>query len=338
MAAATESILGRLALLAALLSILASIPECSAANITRFANVTASVSCPDNILLMNMTASDGSPAPDVELRLVLYLPYFGLRALQHTNSSGLATVQLTRTGSYRIYIDTDAYNHDKYVEFEYPEFCPPPPPNEMEINVTPACDIGKTRVFAKSNGSALQDVFITFGNWSSLTGSAGEASFPLEEGSVWIRAEKANYTTREFFAQVSCAPPPECLADSDCAQIAYCSAGNCTNVTGECGYPENHSWVYYECCTDEDCSANSSCDGHTCTTPPPQPPPQNGNATANETGNQSENETGGQEEEQGEQESGCLAAFVLAVPAATLILEARRRRLPPRQQSFRQSR
>jgi hypothetical protein len=260
------------------------------ANITRYLHVSASASCPGDVLLMNATGSDGLPAPDVELRLVLYYPYLGLRALQHTNQSGLAAVQLTKNGTYRIYISTDAYDHPKYVTFDYPAICPPPPPKAMDISVEPDCDAGMLRILAHSNGTPLESVFISAGNWSSLTGASGWASFPLEEGSVYIRAEKSNYSTREFFAEVSCAPPPECEADADCPDDAYCSGGNCLNVTGECGHPANHSWVSYECCSDAECSSESLCANNTCIArPAPPPAPPASNATASESANETQN-------------------------------------------------
>ncbi|MBD3210059.1 hypothetical protein GF318_01635, partial [Candidatus Micrarchaeota archaeon] len=65
----------------------------------------------------------------------------------------------------------------------------------------------------------------------------------------------------------------ECSSDGDCADSQYCDIGEgadggiCTNVTGLCGYPENHTWVQYECGDEEgceDCPGGMLCMEHEC--------------------------------------------------------------------------
>jgi hypothetical protein len=252
------------------------------ANITRYLYVTTSTSCPGNNLTMNATASDGLPAAGVELRLVLYLPYQGLRALQHTDASGLASVELTKNGSYRLYINTDKYDHPQYVEFEYPELCPPPPPGKMDISVVPDCDAGLLRISATGNGTPLEGVFIRTDKWSSLSGADGSVSFPLDEGDVPISANKTNYTGVSFYYTVSCAPPPECVDDSACREDQYCSGGSCIDLAGDCGFASNHTWFAYRCCEDADCGNLSTCENNACV--PKPPPPQNKTGMINATG------------------------------------------------------
>ncbi|MFZ5500397.1 MAG: hypothetical protein ACOY58_00575, partial [Candidatus Micrarchaeota archaeon] len=75
-----------------------------AANTTYRLDLTAEASCPGDVITVETMASNGMPAPDVELRLVLYEPYQGLRALKHTNASGQTFFELTRNGTYRIYV------------------------------------------------------------------------------------------------------------------------------------------------------------------------------------------------------------------------------------------
>ncbi|MFH0885299.1 MAG: hypothetical protein V1861_06325 [Candidatus Micrarchaeota archaeon] len=290
-------------------------------NITRYLYVNASASCPGNMLLMNATASDGLPAPDVELRLVLYLPYQGLRALQHTDKDGLASVELTKNGSYRIYMNTDAYEHEKFVEFEYPRMCPPPPPQPMNISIEPDCENLRLSITTKANetGAPLEGVFLLAGNWSSFSGKSGSVSVPFEKGYVFIRVERANYTGQEFYFDASCLPPSECLADGDCSELEFCSGGNCTNVTGACGYPENHSWVAYGCCADADCGNESMfCGNNTCMIKPLPPDIPLSNATnisnmINES-NATGNETGATEESV--PSGACTAVFILLIALA----------------------
>src|SRR5262249_25503201 len=139
--------------------------------ITRFIKVAASASCPGNTLTMNLTTSDGAPATGVEIRLVLYEPFQGFRGLEHTDQNGIATIELTKSGKYRISLFTRDYDYDPYTEFDYPSLCPPPPPKQMNISVEPDCGRDITLVTASYNGTPLQGVFVSGENWSSLTGS-----------------------------------------------------------------------------------------------------------------------------------------------------------------------
>lgn len=269
-------------------------------NITRFLNLNMSASCPGNMLHISAIASDGRPAPDVELRLVLYLPYMGFRGLGHTDSNGNMSIELTKNGSYRVYMNTDAYDHDRYVEFDYPALCPPPPPKQMNISVLPDCDNALLTVITRANDSGLplEGVFILADNWSSFTGTGGFASLPFEKGWVYVRAERANYTSQEFFADARCLPPPECALNSDCDGFEFCGAsGDCENVTGACGYAENHSWIMYACCEDADCGNESlECKDNACIEkqlPPELPANITGNANVTNESNTLGNESGG---------------------------------------------
>jgi hypothetical protein len=50
----------------------------------------------------------------------------------------------------------------------------------------------------------------------------------------------------------------------------FCDKGLCSNVTGECGYVANHSWVSYACGPEPGCPtcpAGNICIGHGCTQP-----------------------------------------------------------------------
>ncbi len=248
---------------AVFLLILAAVSFPDNATVVRFMNVTTGTSCPGDWLYMNATASDGTPAPDVELRLVLYEPYLGLRALEHTDENGLASVQLTRTGHYRLYMYTNDYNHDDYVEFDYPSLCPPPPPLGMNVSVSVDCADRIVSITAASNGTPLSGVFVAAQEWSSLTGDSGEVSIPLQEGDLFINATRQGYTSQAFYYTVSCVQP-QCTDPSQCSDNQACLAQECVNLTGSCGYAANHTWNGYACCTDSDCGALSRCVGNTC--------------------------------------------------------------------------
>lgn len=283
--------------------------------IKRYLNLGAEATCPGNILQMNATSSDGLPAYDVELRLVLYLPYQGLRAIAHTGEDGLASVQLTKNGSYRIYINTDKYNHEKYVEFDYPALCPPPPPQEFLVNASADCESNLTLIRVSKSGAPLPGVFVWAENWSTVTGQGGVAVFPLMEGQIYIRAAKENFSSKEFYSLITCAPPLECYFDSDCPGDAYCNGGTCFNISGECGYPLNHTWVLHQCCMDSDCGDGFNCADNTCfVLPPPEQNISIGNITENAT-----NHTAEPEDETAD--GACAAAALLGF--ISLIFAAR---------------
>jgi hypothetical protein len=292
---------------AVILLLIAAASFAENATIIRFMNVTTSTSCPGDWLFMNATDSEGSPAPDVELRLVLYEPYQGLRALEHTGQDGLASVQLTNAGHYRLYMYTAGYNHDQYVEFDYPALCPPPPPKAMNVTAYANCTDMLLHVSVSSGGSPLPGVFVTTQDWSSMTADSGNASFPFSEGYIFINASKAGYSNPAFYYLASCAPPPECTDDSGCADGQSCLGQECINLTGSCGYPQNHTWVRYACCGDGDCGNASMCVNNTCVLrpapPPPSPQKQNmaslpanasmqNTTSSNQTGNAQTRETG----------------------------------------------
>lgn len=264
-----------------------------AQNITYFLNISGQLICPGDILVMTAEASNGQPAPGVELRLVLHYPYQGLRALQTTDSSGQASTKLTKPGEYRIYINTDEYNHPQYVSFNQSELCPPLPPESFNLTVIPDCNSSLLIISAYQDSTPLEDVFIRTLNWSSFSSPSGSVAFPLEEGYVFIQANKSGYVSQEFWTNVSCRPPeppkppPECLEDSSCADNQYCMNETCMNLTGECGYTLNHSWVDYECCEDVECGYKMICDNNSCILEPPPPPnASEENATSDDIGTQ----------------------------------------------------
>lgn len=260
---------------ALLLVLLVSFASADLPNLT----LTTGKMCPGSILQMNATA-DGQPAPGVTLRVVLYDPYQGLVALQNTTDDGSASVKLTGSGTYRIYIYTRDYEHDEYVEFPF-TLCPPPPPKPMEVGFISDCNSSTVRISVTSNGIPLENVLVSTQNWSSLTGPTGNVSFPFAGGDVLITAEKSGYEKTFVVETVDCSPPG-CRTHDDCAADAYCVGGTCMNVTGICGYPQNHQWVRYACCSDSDCRNESlRCVNKTCAAY--QPPAAPANITKNES-------------------------------------------------------
>jgi hypothetical protein len=260
-----------------------------AQNVTYFLNVSSGVLCPDDRLVMEAIASNGHSVPGIELRLVLHSPYQGLRAVQTTDSKGQASAILTKPGEYRIYISTDDYNHPQYVTFNYPEMCPEPPPKSFNLSVFPDCNNSLLIISANESGIPLEDVFIKTLNWSSFSGPSGSVAFPLEEGYAYIQANKSGYDKYAFWFNVSCAPPeppkppPECLENSSCAQNQYCANETCMNLTGSCGYPDNHSWIDYECCDDNGCGYKMVCVNNSCAIEPAPEPNITENLSENES-------------------------------------------------------
>jgi hypothetical protein len=318
---------------AALLLAILAVPLCVAqandsAGGMPYANISLTAACPGNFITANLS-SDGAPVAGAELRLVQYEPYQGIRATTHTVQNGLAAFQLMHPATYRVYISAEGYDYPKYVEFDYPELCPAPEPEYMDIGVEIDCENMRLLITSVSGGKPLEGVFIAAGNWSSLTGESGEAYLPFEEGEIPVLASRENYSSVGFYFNASCAPPPECVSGSDCEGFEFCSdAGDCENVTGDCGYAENHTWIAYECCADADCGNESLlCANNACIGKPPPPPPAN---LTNQTGNAS----GEAAPDSGAAEAGrqgyagvLLAAFVaLSIVAYYTVYRPRRKK------------
>ena len=240
-----------------------------------FLSISGEIECPGDTLYVKTMGSDGFPAENVELRFVLYSPYQGLRSIKTTDQNGLAKTTITKPGVYRIYINTDEYNHDKFVSFNYSELCPPPPPEEFNLSVQPDCENNQTIINLTKDGDPLQDVFVRTDVWSSTTNTNGIAVFPLQEGILTVYAELIGYTSQNLTMLVDCTPPPppECLEDDDCSFDEVCEMESCINISGECGYAEDHSWVSYECCEDDDCGFRMICANSSCIIRPEPPEP-----------------------------------------------------------------
>jgi len=71
-----------------------------------------------------------------------------------------------------------------------------------------------------------------------------------------------NINNHSYFCPNYC---NECYLDEECSDVQSCYNGECINLTGQCGYAQNHTWVNYECCEDGDCKNNLTCINHTCT-------------------------------------------------------------------------
>ncbi|MBU0527180.1 hypothetical protein KKE92_01755 [Candidatus Micrarchaeota archaeon] len=281
-------------------------------NVTHFLNIETEIICPDNDLVMTAIASNGSPAPAVELRVVLHSPYQGLRAVKTTDKDGIAVAELTKTGLYRIYINTEFYNHDDFVEFNYSELCPAPPPKQFNISVIPLCNQSQLMVQVAEDDVPLQDVFVRTLNWSSTTNNYGQVILPLDEGYVYIVANKSGFVRQEFWIDINCtpAPPPpspECLQNPDCAPNQICENETCVNISGTCGYAENHSWIDYACCEDNDCGYKMICENNSCIIKPAPKP----NITENISSNDSNKSTLAEDEGPSQIQLGIIAAILI---------------------------
>ncbi len=189
-----------------ILLFLLSVPFAFAAeaNITYHLGLEMASSCPGNMLNVNATASNGVPAPDVELRLVLYSPYQGLRALKHTDANGQTFFELTKNGTYRVYINTDAYDHEQYEEFDYPHSCPPPAPKQMNVSLGADCENRMVLMNVTEGGMPLGDVFVHSLHWSSMSGSTGTIALPLEQDDYFLVFEKSGYNSQTIFLDDAC--------------------------------------------------------------------------------------------------------------------------------------
>ena len=243
-------------------------------------------SCPGNILHVLALASDDTPVPDVELRLIQYLPYQGLRALMHTNASGEARFELTKAATYRIdiKIENDTYNHEDSFEFNYTKTCPPPPPKQFNITLTPDCGSGALAIEILSGATPVEGALVMSPAWSTLSDDEGKTTIPFEDGFVMLSIEKTGYTPVNITTRVLCGG---CLEDFDCADSERCESRKCVNVSvsGACGFASGHAWYPYQCCADAECGAlgkGASCENNTCMAPQAPPyTPSNTSITEN---------------------------------------------------------
>ena len=173
--------------------------------IRRFLNLTTEISCPGDILTIHAQASDGATPSGIELRIILYNPYNGIKGLTHTDGNGSASMELPRTGDYRIYFSTTDYNHPDYVEFSYPDMCPPPPPKDMNISVLADCENNLLLINATYDDAPLDDVFISSDSWSSMTGKSGSVVLPFQaEDFVFISAQKKFFLSQNGWFGTGC--------------------------------------------------------------------------------------------------------------------------------------
>jgi len=242
--------------------------------VTRALNLEMNTTCPGDILHVYAIASDDTPVPDAELRLVLYEPYLGLRALQHTDQTGYAKFELKATGYYQIYVrlENDTYNHPNYFDFNYTAMCPPPPPKKLSVDISKSC-ASRILILNISSGSGPESgVLVTSPQWSSLSGTDGMAVIPFQEGYVLLNLEKAGFTTVNISERILCSG---CLKDFDCADDERCdnSSSSCVpvNATGPCGFFYDHAWYPYQCCVDADCGNAYSCLNNSCVAKAPIP-------------------------------------------------------------------
>ncbi len=243
-----------------LILLLVSLSFAQAPEIKRSISVDGEVECPGDILHFEIRASDGSFADNVELRLVLHYPYQGLTAIKNVDG-GIGSFQLTKNGTYRIYIKTEQYNHDDFVQFDYPKMCPPVPQRQLALSIDPDCS-ANTMIVKATDPEPVKDAIISSGNWSTTTNSEGEAIVPFVEGINRVSVSKENYTGAEQYFDIDC-NPPECLENNECGSDEICSNFSCIKISGDCGFAQNHSWYQYQCCGNSDCNGsiciNNSC-------------------------------------------------------------------------------
>jgi hypothetical protein len=243
--------------------------------ITRALNLQMSSSCPGNILHVSVIASDGIPVSDVELRLVQYDPYQGLRALKHTNESGETFFELNHPAYYLIYMRlvNDTYNHPDYFEYNYSSLCPPPPPRQMSVSIMKDCKTMTLALSIFSSNGSVAGALVTSPEWSSLSNDRGIAIIPFKEGDALLRIEKSGFASVNISERILCSG---CLADYDCADNERCDneSSSCVpvNISGGCGYAWNHAWYPYQCCEDADCGNVSTCQDNSCVVVPSTPP------------------------------------------------------------------
>lgn len=191
----------------AILLLLSCASASNESDIKRYLDLQSGTTCPGDLLTMNVSSSDGSTPSGIELRLVLYEPFNGLRGIAHTDSSGSASIPLSRTGNYRIYFTTTDYDHADYVEFNHTEMCPPLPPKEFDLAVSADCARHLVFVNATSQEKPLEAVFIRTDSWSSMSGASGKAFLPfsdVSEGYVFISAGKTGFASQSGWLWLGC--------------------------------------------------------------------------------------------------------------------------------------
>ncbi|MBI5159227.1 right-handed parallel beta-helix repeat-containing protein [Candidatus Micrarchaeota archaeon] len=64
----------------------------------------------------------------------------------------------------------------------------------------------------------------------------------------------------------ACSTTVSCTSSSDCAGNQACEGGACAELSGSCGYAQNHAWHNYECCSNAACPQGKACElnSHSC--------------------------------------------------------------------------
>ncbi|MFA6036252.1 MAG: carboxypeptidase-like regulatory domain-containing protein [Candidatus Micrarchaeia archaeon] len=129
----------------------------------------------------------------------------------------------------------------------------------------PSFNDAKREVFM---GSAVK-IFHKDGWWDVFSsGYANKTGFydftPLLAGNYSIEVSKSGFVHDYADLEAKDCSLPECTSNSQCEGNAACVQGKCAEVSGACGYADNHNFIEYQCCSDSACSANSRCEDHLC--------------------------------------------------------------------------
>jgi hypothetical protein len=206
--------------------------------------------CPGDKVLFNATKAGGDPLSGVSIKVIYKEPpFFGTVGTVTTDATGTADITLTQNGTYKLKATRSGY-HMVEKTFEFTT-CP----SEYECIVDEDCE-------------------------------------PLDECTEEYRCEpvecECGYVSDHQCIEYECCDDEdcpegqdcidnicrdECYEDDDCKSTEYCDiqegadGGSCEDVTGDCGYAENHVWVTYECGDEPGCPAcpeDGYCEDYVC--------------------------------------------------------------------------
>jgi hypothetical protein len=117
-------------------------------------------------------------------------------------------------------------------------------------------------------GSAVK-IFHKDGWWDVFSsGYANKTGFynftPQLVGNYSIEVSKSGFVHEYADLEAKDCSVPECTSNSQCEANAACVEGKCAEVSGACGYADNHKFTEYQCCSDSTCGAGSRCEDHLC--------------------------------------------------------------------------
>ncbi len=133
-------------------------------NSTNQANATSESSsigilCPENLLQIVIKSKDSKPVSDVEIRLILYEPYQGLKQQKVTDQDGKAVFNMSKEldGKYQLQFEKTGYLKPDDVFFDFVHCKVETPPPVLDLMIPDKTEVGKEFIAKATKDSKACD-------------------------------------------------------------------------------------------------------------------------------------------------------------------------------------